>query len=43
MIDILKHSNNKLEDYAQIEEYLYKSASLLDDSIKNISEKLNDE
>lgn len=43
MIDILKHSNNKLEEYAQIEEYLYKSASLLDESIKNISEKLNEE
>ncbi|MFD0764715.1 hypothetical protein ACFQZI_07600 [Mucilaginibacter lutimaris] len=43
MIDILKHSSTKLEDYRQVEEYLYKSASLLDDAIKNISEKLNDE
>jgi hypothetical protein len=43
MIDILKHSKNKLDDYTQVEEYLYKSASLLDESIKNISEKLNEE
>ncbi|MBD1386871.1 hypothetical protein IDJ75_16420 [Mucilaginibacter rigui] len=43
MIDILKHSKNKLDDYIQLEEYLYQSASLLDDSIKNISEKLNEE
>jgi hypothetical protein len=43
MIDILKHSESKVEEFKQIEEYLYKSASLLDESIKNISEKLNDE
>ncbi|MEB0263866.1 hypothetical protein, partial [Mucilaginibacter sp. 10I4] len=43
IIDILKHSDNKLEEYQQVEEYLHKSASLLDESIKNISEKLNDE
>ena len=43
MIDILKHSENKVEEFKLIEEYLYRSASLLDDSIKNISEKLNDE
>ncbi|MGY4538298.1 hypothetical protein ACVW0P_002718 [Mucilaginibacter sp. UYNi724] len=43
IIDILKHTDNKLEEYEQMEEYLQKSASLLDESIKNISEKLNDE
>ena len=43
IIDILKHSENKVEEFKQIEEYLHKSASLLDESIKNISEKLNAE
>ena len=43
IMDILKHSDNKTEEYRQVEAYLYKSASLLDESIKNISEKLNDE
>ncbi|MDB5127635.1 hypothetical protein [Mucilaginibacter sp.] len=43
IMDILKHSDNKLEEYEQLEPHLYKSASLLDESIKNISEKLNDE
>ncbi|MFD0794209.1 tetratricopeptide repeat protein [Mucilaginibacter litoreus] len=42
IIDILKHSDNKVEEYRQIEEYLQQSASLLDESIKNISEKLNE-
>nr|WP_067063170.1 hypothetical protein [Mucilaginibacter sp. L294] len=43
IMDILKHSDNKTEEYKQVEAYLYESASLLDESIKNISEKLNEE
>jgi sensor histidine kinase regulating citrate/malate metabolism len=42
IIDILQHSENKLDDYKQIEEYLLQSAAKLDESIKSISEKLND-
>jgi hypothetical protein len=43
IIDILKHSDNELEEYYQVEEYLLESAYRLDEAIKNISEKLNDE
>ncbi|RYU92037.1 hypothetical protein EWM62_00940 [Mucilaginibacter terrigena] len=43
MIDILKNSENRLEEYEQIESFLYQSASMLDESIKNISEKLNED
>ncbi|MBB5394198.1 lipopolysaccharide assembly protein LapB [Mucilaginibacter sp. AK015] len=43
MIDILKNSENRVEEYDQIESFLYQSASLLDESIKNISEKLNED
>jgi hypothetical protein len=43
IMDILKNSENKTAEYKQVENYLYKSASLLDESIKNISEKLNEE
>ncbi|GGH00584.1 hypothetical protein GCM10007352_01960 [Mucilaginibacter phyllosphaerae] len=43
IMDILKNSESKMEDYEQIEPYLHKSASLLDKSIRNISEKLNEE
>lgn len=43
IIDILKHADNKLEEYDQLETYLHQSAALLDESIKNISEKLNEE
>ena len=42
IIDILKHSDNKWEDYAQSEKYLLESADELDIAIKNISEKLNE-
>jgi len=42
IIDILKHSENKLEDYKQIEPYLLESADKLDEAIKSISEKLNE-
>ncbi|TSD66527.1 hypothetical protein FFF34_003730 [Inquilinus sp. KBS0705] len=43
IIDILKHSENKQEDYAQVEAHLLTSAAQLDKAIKNISEKLNEE
>ncbi|RFZ94556.1 hypothetical protein D0C36_03140 [Mucilaginibacter conchicola] len=42
IIDILKNSSNKPEDYEQVEPYLQESAAKLDEAIKNISEKLND-
>ncbi|MFA6083030.1 tetratricopeptide repeat protein [Mucilaginibacter sp.] len=42
IIDILLHSENKLEDYKQTEPYLLESAAKLDEAIKNISEKLNE-
>lgn len=43
MVDIIQHSDNKLQDYLEIEPYLVESAAKLDEAIKNISEKLNDE
>jgi hypothetical protein len=42
IIDILQHSENKLQDYKQAEPYLLKSAAKLDEAIKSISEKLNE-
>ena len=42
IIDILKHSDNELEEYYQVERYLLESAYRLDEAIKNISEKLNE-
>jgi tetratricopeptide (TPR) repeat protein len=42
IIDVLKHSENKIADYEQSEKYLLESASELDKAIKNISDKLND-
>jgi hypothetical protein len=42
IIDILQHSDNKLEEYDQSEKYLIESARCLDKAIKSISEKLND-
>ncbi|TWR26881.1 hypothetical protein FPZ42_07550 [Mucilaginibacter achroorhodeus] len=42
IIDILKNSANKPEDYEQVEPYLQESAAKLDEAIKNISDKLND-
>lgn len=43
IMDILRHSDNKAEEYEQMEPYLHKSASQLDEAIKNISEKLNED
>ena len=43
IVDILKNSENKQEDYAQMETYLQQSADELDKAIKSISEKLNEE
>lgn len=42
IMDIIRHSENNQEDYKQCEEYLLKSADWLDESIKSISEKLNE-
>lgn len=42
IIDILKNSNNKPEEYEQVEPYLQESAAKLDEAIRSISEKLND-
>jgi hypothetical protein len=42
IIDILQNSENKLDDYKQMEPYLLESAAKLDEAIKSISEKLND-
>ncbi|MDB5287835.1 MAG: hypothetical protein JWR05_2784 [Mucilaginibacter sp.] len=42
IIDILRQSENKLEDYKQAEPYLLESAAKLDEAIKSISEKLNE-
>lgn len=42
IIDVLQHSENKLEDYKQAEPYLLESAAKLDEAIKSISEKLNE-
>jgi len=41
IVDILKHSDNKQEDYEQCERHLLESAGMLDEAIKHISEKLN--
>lgn len=42
IIDILRTSNNKHDEYDQVESYLQDSAAKLDEAIRNISEKLND-
>lgn len=42
IIDVLKNSENKLEDYKQVESYLLESADRLDKAIKNFSDKLTD-
>ncbi|WP_448698674.1 tetratricopeptide repeat protein [Mucilaginibacter sp. AW1-3] len=41
IVDILKHSENKCEDYEQVEDHLQNAAQSLDESIRNISEKLD--
>jgi tetratricopeptide (TPR) repeat protein len=41
MIDTIKGSENKHEDYQQLEEHLFYSAQQLDNAIRNISQKLD--
>jgi signal transduction histidine kinase len=43
IIDVLKNSDSKEIDYAQVEKHLFYSAEQLDEAIKNISDKLNDD
>jgi hypothetical protein len=42
IVDILKNSTDKINDYEQVEPYLLESAAKLDEAIKSISEKLNE-
>jgi hypothetical protein len=42
IIDVLKHSENKKKEYLQVESRLFYSAEKLDESIKNISNKLDE-
>jgi tetratricopeptide (TPR) repeat protein len=42
IIDVLKHSENKKKEYLQVEDRLFYSAEKLDESIKNISNKLDE-
>jgi hypothetical protein len=41
IIDMIKHGDNKYEEYLQAEDHLLTAAENLDQSIKNISEKLD--
>jgi len=41
IIDVLKRSDDKYADYLQVEDYLLSAAKDLDESIKNISRKLD--
>lgn len=41
IVDMLKHSENRYDDYLEVEEYLLNAAQSLDAAIKNISEKLD--
>ncbi|RKR84851.1 hypothetical protein BDD43_5104 [Mucilaginibacter gracilis] len=41
IITVIKHSDDKFKDYQQAEEHLFTSTQGLDDSIKNISDKLD--
>jgi len=41
IVNMLKSSENKCEDYLEVEDYLLTAAEDLDQSIKNISEKLD--
>ena len=43
IIDVIKHSDNKEKEYQNFEKHLLYSAEQLDQSIKNISEKLDEE
>jgi hypothetical protein len=43
IIDVISHSEDKGKEYLEAEAYLTYSAKKLDESIKNISEKLEDE
>jgi len=42
LIDLIKHSDNKKDEYMEAEDHLFDAAENLDKSIKNISEKLSD-
>ena len=42
IIDVLRHSKNKKKEYLQVEDRLFYSAEKLDESIKNISIKLDE-
>ncbi|AMR33259.1 hypothetical protein A0256_18455 [Mucilaginibacter sp. PAMC 26640] len=42
IMDIIKHSDNNLQEYRRCEQYLLSSAKRLDEAIKNISEKINE-
>jgi len=42
LMEVIKHSENKGNEYLQAEDHLFDAAESLDRSIKNISEKLND-
>jgi len=43
IIEIMKKSDNKANEYHEAEEHLFYSAEKLDDAIKNISEKLDED
>src|ERR1700761_1431119 len=43
IIEIMKKSDNKATEYHEAEEHLFYSAEKLDDAIKNISEKLDED
>lgn len=42
IVDVIKHSENKEQEYLHLEDKLLYSAEQLDESIKNISNKLNE-
>ena len=42
IIDVIKHSEDKANEYRQVENHLFESAKKMDEAIKNISSKLDD-
>jgi hypothetical protein len=42
IIDVLRHSDNKEKEYLSVEPHLFYSAEQLDEAIKNISQKLDE-
>jgi len=43
IIDVLKHSDNKEQEYLNVEQHLFYSAEKLDESIKDIAKKLDED